>query len=248
MRVTSKLRQSGLVRALWSVAGYRSPISSFRKYREAIKDKHGLEIGGPSSIFRSRRLLPIYPLAFSVDQVNFSDSTIWGNGKPSEKQYIMDGVDLSEIPSSTYDFVLSSHSLEHIANPLKALSEWSRVLKSEGFIVLVLPDPRFTFDHKRPLTTFKHLLDDLCREAGEDDLTHLPEILSLHDLSRDPGAGSRENFEGRSRNNFQYRALHHHVFSDELMSEMVGFVGLKTISADTARPFHMICLAQKIEA
>ncbi len=42
-------------------------------------------------------------------------------------QYVRDATDLRGIPDSKYDFVLASHALEHIANPLKAMSEWTRV-------------------------------------------------------------------------------------------------------------------------
>jgi hypothetical protein len=37
----------------------------------------GLEIGGPSSIFQKRRILPIYPIIGSLDNYNFADGTIW---------------------------------------------------------------------------------------------------------------------------------------------------------------------------
>ena len=32
----------------------------------------------------------------------------------------------------TYDVLLSSHTLEHIANPLRALSEWKRIVGDDG--------------------------------------------------------------------------------------------------------------------
>jgi len=48
--------------------------------------------------------------------------------------------------------------------------------------------------------------------VGEEDLTHVPEILELHDLSRDEGAGTREQFRQRCLANHVHRALHHHVF------------------------------------
>jgi hypothetical protein len=56
----------------------------------------------------------------------------------------------------------------------------------------LLPDKRRTFDHRRPVTTLAHLIADLNADMAEDDLTHLPEILALHDLERDPDAGNME--------------------------------------------------------
>jgi SAM-dependent methyltransferase len=38
------------------------------------------------------------------------------------------------------DYVISKHSLEHVLDPVAALTEWRRVLKSKGKILVVLPD------------------------------------------------------------------------------------------------------------
>jgi SAM-dependent methyltransferase len=42
--------------------------------------------------------------------------------------------------SYIYDFCFASHVLEHIANPLKALQGWIRIVKPGGHIILVLPE------------------------------------------------------------------------------------------------------------
>ena len=44
-------------------------------------------------------------------------------GGSSETRTSLDGID-----DASYDVVLASHTLEHIANPLRALSEWRRVV------------------------------------------------------------------------------------------------------------------------
>ena len=98
------------------------------------------------------------------------------------------------IADNTYEFVLSCHNLEHFANPVKALKEWQRIACPAGALVLVLPDHSMTFDHRRKLTSVAHMMDDFDRDMQEDDLTHLPEILLKHDLTRDPGAGTLEQF------------------------------------------------------
>lgn len=106
-----------------------SPIAKY--YAEFFADKSGIEIGGPSNIFR--RIIPIYPVVSNLDGVNFSRQTTWERdlsgddyvyfaGKPG-KQHIMEASDLSALASESYDFLLSSNCLEHIANPLKALEE-----------------------------------------------------------------------------------------------------------------------------
>lgn len=47
---------------------------------------------------------------------------------------------LPSIPSSTVDFVISRHSLEHMLDIVKTLKEWRRILKSDGKMILILPD------------------------------------------------------------------------------------------------------------
>jgi SAM-dependent methyltransferase len=47
--------------------------------------------------------------------------------------------DLSDVSDSVADIVISNHALEHVPNPIGAIKEMVRVLKSGGQLVLVLP-------------------------------------------------------------------------------------------------------------
>jgi SAM-dependent methyltransferase len=226
---------------------------SFFPCRLLFEDKIGLEIGGPSGVFQGKDLLPVYPCAARIDGVNFSTSTLWA-GDISEtagyrtadgrvgQQFVCEASKLERIADRTYDFVLSSHSLEHSANPLKCIAEWLRVLKPGGALLLILPDARFTFDHRRPVTSFDHLLEDYRNNIGEDDLTHLEEILALHDLSQDPQAGSAESFRARSLRNIENRALHQHIFDAALLRRIFHHFNISPLCAETAPPMHVIAL------
>jgi SAM-dependent methyltransferase len=226
---------------------------SFFPCRLLFEDKIGLEIGGPSDVFQGKDLLPVYPCATRIDGVNFSTSTLWAGGISETagyrttdgrvgQQFVCEASKLERIADRTYDFVLSSHSLEHSANPLKCIAEWLRVLKPGGALLLLLPDARFTFDHRRPVTSFEHLLEDYRNDVGEDDLTHLEEILALHDLSQDPQAGSAESFRARSLRNIENRALHQHVFDAALLRQIYCHFNIRPLCAETAPPVHIIAL------
>ncbi|MFT2095888.1 methyltransferase domain-containing protein [Acidiphilium multivorum] len=47
---------------------------------------------------------------------------------------------LEGVPDASFDFVHSSHCLEHMRDPLVALRNWLRVLKPGGHMVVLVPD------------------------------------------------------------------------------------------------------------
>ena len=223
----------------------------------AVAGRHGLEIGGPSRVFARRKLLPVYAHAARIDNVNFSDRTAWETGLRDGgdfhfqsgcapgTQWICEATSLAGLADGSFDFVLSSHCLEHLANPLAALREWHRVTREGGHLLLLVPDPANSFDHRRPRTTLAHLRADAANHVREDDQTHVAEILALHDLARDPYAGTRAQFEERSRHNTQNRCLHHHVFDLDLLQAALADTGWTVLGATRARPVHLVALARR---
>ena len=81
------------------------------------------------------------------------------------------------------DYVLASHVLEHVANPVRALAEWYRVVRPGGIIYLIVPDRRTTWEHARSLTTVDHMLDDYVRGTTAVDPTHIDEFVFQADWS-----------------------------------------------------------------
>jgi SAM-dependent methyltransferase len=51
-----------------------------------------------------------------------------------------DAQDLKEIADSSFDFVYSSHCLEHLIDIETALCNWCRIIKNNGYLYLTLPD------------------------------------------------------------------------------------------------------------
>ena len=88
------------------------------------------------------------------------------------------------------------------------------------------------------------MFEDFKNGTGEDDLTHLPEILELHDLACDVGAGTFEQFRARSLENFSNRCLHHHVFDENNSSELLLRCGYEVLTLDLRLPSHMCILAR----
>ena len=223
-----------------------------------LKNKSGLEIGGPSAAFDSHGFLPVYPQIQNLDGCNFSANTVWegnikeGNnyayGKRWGYQYISDGSDLQIIQDHKYDFVLSCHSLEHIANPIKAVLEWKRILKEEGYLLLILPHKDQTFDHRRPVSTLEHLIEDYKNQTPETDETHFEEVISLHDISRDAGITDKQALIERTHKNFENRCVHQHVFNTRLAVDFLDYLKFKILFVEHFNPFHIVILAQKTQS
>ncbi len=128
----------------------------------------GVDIGGkpdPLSIYSE-----LFPLISSVRTWDIEDG---------DAQY------MENVGNDTFDFIHSSHCLEHLRDPAEALLNWMRILRPGGHLVLTMPDEdlyeqgqfpsTFNRDHKWTFTVFKprtwsersiNLLD-LLRGLGE---------------------------------------------------------------------------------
>lgn len=198
--------------------------------------KRGVEIGGPSSTGTV-----VYEHAACLDNVIFSNDTVWSNhgseynyyGDKKGKVIINDAVNISQVADEVYDFCFSSHSLEHIANPLKAVREWLRIIKTGGHVIIIVPEKSACFDHKRAYSKFATLLSQYEKDVGEDDLSTLPEILRNHDLSMDPPAGDLGAFTRRSLDNFSNRCLHHYVYDDALLTDICNYFKCEVVYKET---------------
>ena len=219
----------------------------FRKYQNYFKGR-GIEIAGPSSVFKGNRYFPIYSIAASLDNVNYSARTRWhgdmGEGgnfvfdpnRRAGKQIINEAGELTEVASKAYDFLISNHMLEHSANPIKVLFEWKRVVRDDGILLIVLPHKDGTFDHLRPLTTLQHLIEDYQGNMAENDTTHIPEILELHDFRRDFSNPNFEKLTEWMSNNRETRGAHQHVFNGLVAAQMVDYAGYEILDIEISLP------------
>jgi len=58
-----------------------------------------------------------------------------------------------------FDYVIASHVIEHIPDPIGWLADLTRVLRPGGILSLVIPDKRYCFDINRALTEISDLVD-----------------------------------------------------------------------------------------
>lgn len=109
---------------------------------------HGIDIGGKPDLLS--QYINIFPCMQSVKTWDLEDG---------------DAQFLEGVPDQSFDFVHASHCLEHLNDPIQSLSNWIRVTKQGGYLIITIPDEdmyeqgcflsRYNADHKWTFTMFK---------------------------------------------------------------------------------------------
>jgi SAM-dependent methyltransferase len=98
---------------------------------------------------------------------------------------------LADLDNESFDYVYSSHCLEHMRDPLEALLNWWRVLKPGGHLIVAVPDEDlyeqgivpsiFNPDHKVTFTISKEKSWSPVSRNLVDLIRHLPrhKVISL---------------------------------------------------------------------
>lgn len=120
----------------------------------------------------------------------------------------LDLTGLEAVASESLDVVIACHVIEHLANPLRALTEFERVLRPGGRLVLVVPDRSRTFDSVRRPTTFDHLLREYRGAVTEVDEPHIREFCAAMFMQRDIHPPAVREWHDPRRLDAQRLALH----------------------------------------
>ena len=68
----------------------------------------------------------------------------------------------------SFDFVISSHVIEHFYDPIAALQEWKRVARK--YIFIIVPHRQRTFDKDRELTSYLRLYNRHMNLSADNDI------------------------------------------------------------------------------
>lgn len=86
-------------------------------------------------------------------------------GRPPESAPLIDHLldyekPLSEcVEGSKFDYVISSHVLEHIPNPIGHFNQINEILTPQGLYILLVPNKRLCFDCLKPDSSLGQLLE-----------------------------------------------------------------------------------------
>ena len=133
---------------LWNV------LRTINRYRRLIIYKYwGRPFKpGETSKARNRRIkegfFDIYCIGKGLD-IGFGGDLITENADGFDFEH-GDAQDLKSIADNAYDFVYSSHTIEHLPDPSMAIKNWFRVLKPGGYLIVYLPH-RDLYEKKKTL-------------------------------------------------------------------------------------------------
>jgi GT2 family glycosyltransferase len=125
-----------------------------------------------------------------------------------EVDVVDDGEVLGTIVDESQAFIIANHFLEHCEDPIGTIGTHLRKLQPGGVLFYTVPDKRYTFDFRRPLTPLEHMIAD--HELGPERSRrgHYEEWTTL---TLDPPVEGREVFE-------RWAAEHARELEDEAAS------------------------------
>lgn len=72
-----------------------------------------------------------------------------------------------------FDYLIASHVIEHVANPIGWLAQVEEVLVKDGLVSLVIPDKRYCFDVNRVETRSQDWVDWYFRDLRQPSYAHI---------------------------------------------------------------------------
>jgi SAM-dependent methyltransferase len=131
---------------------------------------------------------------------------------------------LAAIDTVSVDFVIASHVLEHLAEPLGLIDEIHRVLRPGGVALILLPDRRRTFDVHRPPTE----LDELVRKHAsartsitDDEIARFLEQVQTEEYDRLQDSTIEER--KRILDLHRLRSIHVHCWTAEEFADVLAY-------------------------
>lgn len=134
-----------------------------RYHRSLLMERYCQGKGAEIGAFATPSHVPFGSSSIYIDRVpasHWSDDPEYAGIKLVDPDILDDGSRLSKVESSSLDYLVASHVLEHVDDPVSALKNWIRVVKPGGHVVVIVPDKRFTFDSPREVTTTAEMIAD----------------------------------------------------------------------------------------
>ncbi len=140
-------------------------------------------------------------------------------GQITHVDLLADAVQLPVRPGSL-DFLIASHVIEHLPQPLLALRNWYEALAPGGVLLLKVPDKRYTFDAPRSRTPLRHLIDEHDHPERFDRRAHYADWVEHIGRQSPSDPGFDQAVTNLMREDY---SIHFHVWIDGDLREIILF-------------------------
>jgi SAM-dependent methyltransferase len=154
-------------------------LDARREFAERFLAGDGLEIGALHLPLRTPSRAHVrYVDRMSVEdlRVEYAELAEWDL---TPVDVIDNGELLATIPAASQDFIVANHFLEHCEDPIRTIETHLGKLKPGGVLFYAVPDKRYTFDSRRPLTPLDHMVADHEQGAERSRSEHYEEWTRL---------------------------------------------------------------------
>jgi SAM-dependent methyltransferase len=110
----------------------------------------------------------------------------------TEVAVVDDGETLATVAEESQDFIVANHFLEHTENPIGTIETHLGKLKPGGVLFYAVPDKRFTFDFRRPVTPIEEMVADYDEGPERSRAEHYEEWTRLVIDEESPSDGGAE--------------------------------------------------------
>jgi len=184
----------------------------------------GLEIGG----LHQPLAIPAHAKVHYVDRMRTEDLrreyVELAEWDLVEVDVVDDGERLETIPPESQDFIVANHFLEHCQNPIGTIETHLGKLKPGGVLFYAVPDKRYTFDFRRPVTPIEHMIADYEQGPERSRSEHYEEWVRLVlDRPADGEEGQGEEWVAAQQRHLEETdySIHFHVWTQAEFLDLI---------------------------
>jgi len=242
---------------LWQYLAYHLMLRAKERIRRRLARRYlcgtGIEIGAQ---FNPLPIDPNSANVYYIDRIKPDVNAHLHNldsGKFVPVDLLADAEALPMIKDRSLDFVIASHLLEHIPDPIAAVAEWIRIVKDGGTLFLAVPNRRCNeYDFQRSPADPDHIIKDFEVQDRDKKEEHWHEFVRVVEgISPDD-----PRFEPFLHEHYRLKdfRIHMHVFDEDVLDGIISYVkkhlyvGLQVVKNFRPRfAFEIIAILRKQE-